>query len=332
MGDITRPGFTGHRHDTDLDLIDMRGRLYDPAVRRFMQADPIISAPFFSEGLNPYSYTFNSPTNWVDPSGLAAECQTATCWSAAGIRMWGDQAARRAQAEAQARAQAQAQAQAQARAAEAARRYGEAASNDAARLAQERAMTDQANRKTSQANQHAMDQAANEARSGPRGAGEFGPGLGDITPSEANQQESPGRAPRAGSAPPAELANPAAVVCITKPEVCIASSLLPIATLLVVPVAVVGTIWWATSDDGPDSEKNYTDKEGKIAKEASESLGRPVSPKQIKDAIHRVKDEGLGRGGPQRNPDVKVNPRTGDVRPKTPNGLGDVIGNIFDFL
>jgi hypothetical protein len=39
----------------------MRGRLYYPVVGRFMQADPIISAPFFSEGLNPYRYVFNNP-------------------------------------------------------------------------------------------------------------------------------------------------------------------------------------------------------------------------------------------------------------------------------
>jgi RHS repeat-associated protein len=64
------PGFTGHRHDQDIELIDMRGRLYDPVVGRFMQADPIIARPYFSEGLNPYTYAVNSPMSWVDPSGL----------------------------------------------------------------------------------------------------------------------------------------------------------------------------------------------------------------------------------------------------------------------
>lgn len=32
-----------------------------------------ISDAHLSEGLNPYSYVFNSPTNWVDPSGFQAD-------------------------------------------------------------------------------------------------------------------------------------------------------------------------------------------------------------------------------------------------------------------
>jgi hypothetical protein len=41
----------------------------------------------------------------------------------------------------------------------------------------------------------------------------------------------------------------------------------------------------------------------------------------------------MGRDTEIRNPDVKVDPKTGDVRPIGPDGsLGDSIGNIFDFL
>lgn len=35
MGDV-KLGFTGHRHDDELGLIDMRGRVYDPAQKRFL--------------------------------------------------------------------------------------------------------------------------------------------------------------------------------------------------------------------------------------------------------------------------------------------------------
>jgi RHS repeat-associated protein len=60
-------GFTGHEHDTDLGLINMRGRIYDPMIARFLTADPIASG---GQGLNRYSYVRNNPTNFVDPSGF----------------------------------------------------------------------------------------------------------------------------------------------------------------------------------------------------------------------------------------------------------------------
>ena len=70
---VEGPGYTGHRHDTESDIIDMRGRLYDPVTARFLTADPLVTHAHISEGLNPYSYVFNSPMNWVDPSGFEAE-------------------------------------------------------------------------------------------------------------------------------------------------------------------------------------------------------------------------------------------------------------------
>ena len=70
--ELTRVGFTGQDHDNDLGLIDMKGRVYDPLAGRFMTADPITQAPFWSQGLNRYSYVFNNPINNVDPSGFMA--------------------------------------------------------------------------------------------------------------------------------------------------------------------------------------------------------------------------------------------------------------------
>ncbi|MER5967572.1 RHS repeat-associated core domain-containing protein [Streptomyces sp. NPDC002057] len=56
--------------------------------------------------------------------------------------------------------------------------------------------------------------------------------------------------------------------------------------------------------------------------------------KEIKEAIHRVKAQGAWRGiGGNRNPDMLVDPESGDVMPQMPNGdPGDVIGNIYDHL
>jgi len=70
---LTRIGFTGQEQDGDMGLTDMKGRIYDPLAGRFMSADPIMQAPFWSQGLNRYSYVFNNPVNYTDPSGFVAE-------------------------------------------------------------------------------------------------------------------------------------------------------------------------------------------------------------------------------------------------------------------
>ncbi len=63
----------------------------------------------------------------------------------------------------------------------------------------------------------------------------------------------------------------------------------------------------------------------------AELLGR--RQKEIKRAIEQCKQEGLPRGGPIKNPNVRVDPRTGEVYPELPGGkIGDSIGNIFQYL
>ncbi len=50
----------------------MGGRIYDPTIGRFMQADPFIQAPKFTQSFNRYSYVFNNPMSYTDPSGYIA--------------------------------------------------------------------------------------------------------------------------------------------------------------------------------------------------------------------------------------------------------------------
>ncbi|MCE9666686.1 FG-GAP-like repeat-containing protein [Myxococcus stipitatus] len=66
-------GFTGHEEDDDLGLVDMGGRVYDPKLARFLSPDPLVQAPFFSQSLNRYTYAFNNPLNFIDPSGFEAD-------------------------------------------------------------------------------------------------------------------------------------------------------------------------------------------------------------------------------------------------------------------
>jgi hypothetical protein len=47
----------------------MNGRIYDPTLGRFLQADPFIQAPTNSQSYNRYSYVLNNPLSMTDPSG-----------------------------------------------------------------------------------------------------------------------------------------------------------------------------------------------------------------------------------------------------------------------
>ncbi|WP_415837712.1 RHS repeat-associated core domain-containing protein, partial [Shewanella denitrificans] len=49
--------------------IQMGGRIYDPNLARFLQADPNIQAPTNLQNYNRYSYVLNNPLTYTDPSG-----------------------------------------------------------------------------------------------------------------------------------------------------------------------------------------------------------------------------------------------------------------------
>lgn len=65
----TERGYTSHRMLEDLNIIHMNGRVYDPTIGRFLQADPHIQAPENIQNYNRYSYVLNNPVNYTDPSG-----------------------------------------------------------------------------------------------------------------------------------------------------------------------------------------------------------------------------------------------------------------------
>jgi RHS repeat-associated protein len=66
----TRRGYTGHEHLDNLGLIHMNGRIQDPALGRFISADPFIPKPADSQSLNRYSYVRNGPLSATDPTGF----------------------------------------------------------------------------------------------------------------------------------------------------------------------------------------------------------------------------------------------------------------------
>jgi RHS repeat-associated protein len=61
--------FAGQRTDTGTGLIDMKARQYDPQSGHFISPDTVIPDPLNTQALNPYSYAYNSPASYTDPSG-----------------------------------------------------------------------------------------------------------------------------------------------------------------------------------------------------------------------------------------------------------------------
>lgn len=72
----TDRGYTGHEHMDEVGLINMNGRVFDPALGRFMSADPFIQNPTGLQSFNRYSYGWNSPLNGADPTGYSWASKT----------------------------------------------------------------------------------------------------------------------------------------------------------------------------------------------------------------------------------------------------------------
>ncbi|WP_082129105.1 RHS repeat-associated core domain-containing protein [Chryseobacterium gallinarum] len=62
-------GYTSHEHFLEVGIIHMNGRLYDPVLRRFLNADENIQDPFNTQIYNRYGYVMNNPLIYNDPNG-----------------------------------------------------------------------------------------------------------------------------------------------------------------------------------------------------------------------------------------------------------------------
>jgi RHS repeat-associated protein len=67
---ITPRGFTNQESIDNFNLVHMNGRVYDPAIGRFMSADPFVQAPGNLQSFNRYTYVFDNPLSSTDPSGF----------------------------------------------------------------------------------------------------------------------------------------------------------------------------------------------------------------------------------------------------------------------
>ena len=66
---VTDRKFTGQTEDEAAGLYWYASRAYDPAIGRFVSPDPIVPAPANPQSLNRYSYVYNNPLKYVDPTG-----------------------------------------------------------------------------------------------------------------------------------------------------------------------------------------------------------------------------------------------------------------------
>ncbi|WP_444894462.1 RHS repeat-associated core domain-containing protein [Microbulbifer sp. TRSA001] len=69
LNEVTTHGFTGHEMVDALGIIHMNGRIYDPNLGRFLQADPMIDGVEDTQGYNRYSYVKGNPLTLTDPTG-----------------------------------------------------------------------------------------------------------------------------------------------------------------------------------------------------------------------------------------------------------------------
>jgi RHS repeat-associated protein len=72
--------FNGKELDPESGLYYYGGRYYDPEISRFVSADPFVQAPGNPQSLNRYSYVWNNPQRYTDPSGYEGEGGGGGCW------------------------------------------------------------------------------------------------------------------------------------------------------------------------------------------------------------------------------------------------------------
>jgi RHS repeat-associated protein len=64
---ITDFGYTGQK--ALMSLMDYHSRWYDQGLARFISADTVVPNPADSQSWDRYSYVFNNPLNYIDPTG-----------------------------------------------------------------------------------------------------------------------------------------------------------------------------------------------------------------------------------------------------------------------
>jgi len=85
-------GYTGHEMLWEFGLINMSGRIYDPEIRQFLSPDNFVQSPDYSQNYNRYTYCYNNPLKYTDPSGeiigisaVVITCMVIGAWQGGSI-------------------------------------------------------------------------------------------------------------------------------------------------------------------------------------------------------------------------------------------------------
>jgi RHS repeat-associated protein len=70
----TPRGFTGEEMLASVGLVHLNGRVYDPFIGRMTSADPVVGDPLNGQTWNRYSYVWNNPLAYTDPTGYCPNC------------------------------------------------------------------------------------------------------------------------------------------------------------------------------------------------------------------------------------------------------------------
>jgi len=73
ISESTPDGFTGHEMLDGVGLIHMNGRVYDPAVGRFLSVDPLVRDAAASQSWNGYGYVEGRLLSATDPTGWSTD-------------------------------------------------------------------------------------------------------------------------------------------------------------------------------------------------------------------------------------------------------------------
>jgi RHS repeat-associated protein len=74
IASLTSRGFTGQEMLASVGLVHLNGRVYDPYIGRMTSADPVVGDPLSGQSWNRYSYVFNNPLAYTDPTGYCPVC------------------------------------------------------------------------------------------------------------------------------------------------------------------------------------------------------------------------------------------------------------------
>jgi RHS repeat-associated protein len=66
-------GYTGHEMLPQFGLINMNAHIYDPLLAHVLSPDNYVQAPDYTQSYNRFTYCFNNPLKYTDPSGSETE-------------------------------------------------------------------------------------------------------------------------------------------------------------------------------------------------------------------------------------------------------------------